>query len=129
LRGEEAVNEEDFRYPGRKPQSLEPAIVMIADAVEAISRQMSDPTPVRLAEMVHEVAMKRLMDRQFDECGMTLKDLAVIEASCVQVLTGIYHSRPTFPKGRPHPLDLSQPQEQRFQGEPPPRVAAQGGRG
>ena len=113
LRGEDAVNEDDFRYPGRKPQSVEPAIVMIADAVEAISRQMSDPTPVRLTEMVHEVAMKRLMDRQFDECGMTLKDLAAIEAACVQVLTGIYHTRPTFPKGRPHPLDLSQSRKSR----------------
>ncbi|MFT5830726.1 MAG: putative nucleotidyltransferase with HDIG domain, partial [Bacteroidia bacterium] len=113
LRGADAVNEDDFRYPGRKPQSVEPAIVMIADAVEAISRQMGDPTPVRLTEMVHEVAMKRLMDRQFDECGMTLKDLAAIEAACVQVLTGIYHTRPTFPKGRPHPLDLSQPKKSR----------------
>jgi hypothetical protein len=116
LRGEDSVNEEDFRYPGRKPQSVEPAIVMIADAVEAISRQMSDPTPLRLTEMVHEVAMKRLMDRQFDECGMTLKDLAAIEAACVQVLTGIYHTRPTFPKGRPHPLDLSQSPERRKDG-------------
>ncbi len=123
LRGEDAVNEDDFRYPGRKPQSVEPAIVMIADAVEAISRQMGDPTPVRLTEMVHEVAMKRLMDRQFDECGMTLKDLAAIEAACVQVLTGIYHTRPTFPKGRPHPLDLSQPQARRGKEGGTPKIA------
>jgi len=113
LRGEENVSEEDFRYPGRKPQSVEPAIVMIADAVEAISRQMQDPTPVRLTEMVHEVAMKRLMDGQFDECGMTLKDLSAIEGACVRVLAGIYHTRPTFPKGRPHPLDLSQSKRDR----------------
>ena len=113
LRGEEKVKEEDFRYPGRKPQSIEPAIVMIADAVEAISRQMPEPTPTRLTDMVHEVAMKRLMDGQFDECGMTLQDLSRIEAACVRVLGGIYHTRPTFPKGRPHPLDLSQPKQDR----------------
>ncbi|MDF1798097.1 MAG: HDIG domain-containing protein [Planctomycetota bacterium] len=113
LRGEDKVSEDDFRYPGRRPQSVEPAIVMIADAVEAISRQMPEPTPVRLTEMVHEVAMKRLMDGQFDECGMTLKDLSAIEEACVRVLSGIYHTRPTFPKGRPHPLDLSQPKQQR----------------
>lgn len=113
LRGDEQVKEADFRYPGRKPQSIEPAIVMIADAVEAISRQMPEPTPTRLSDMVHEVAMKRLMDGQFDECGMTLKDLSRIEAACVRVLSGIYHTRPTFPKGRPHPLDLSQPKRDR----------------
>lgn len=109
LRGEENVREEAFRYPGPRPQRVETAIVMIADAVEAISRQMPDPTRARLTEMVHKVAMKRLMDRQFDECPMTLRDLERIEEACVGVLTGIYHTRPTFPKGKPHPLDLSQP--------------------
>lgn len=113
LRGEEHVSEEAFRYPGPRPQRIETAIVMIADAVEAISRQMPDPSRARLAEMVHEVAIKRLMDRQFDECGMTLRDLARIEEATVGVLAGIYHTRPTYPKGRPHPLDLSQPSEAR----------------
>ncbi len=113
LRGEDNVNEEDFRYPGPKPQSIETAIVMLADAAEAISRQMPDPTRARLDEMVHEVAMKRLMDGQFSECPLTLRDLERIEFAFVRVLTAIYHTRPTFPKGRPHPLDLSQPGEQR----------------
>ena len=102
------MNEEAFRYPGPRPQRIETAIVMIADAVEAISRQMPDPTQARLKEMVHAVGMKRLMDRQFDECGMTLRDLERIEDAMVRVLGGIYHTRPTYPKGKPHPLDLSQ---------------------
>ena len=113
LRGAENVSEENFRYPGPRPQRIETAIVMIADAIEAISRQMPDPTLQRLRDMVHEVAIKRLMDHQFDDCGMTLRDLAQIEEACTQVLSGIYHTRPTFPKGRPHPLDLSQPRESR----------------
>ncbi len=113
LRGEENVNEEHFRYPGPRPQTIETAIVMIADAIEAISRQMPDPSRTRLQSMVHEVVMKRLMDRQFDECGATLRELHLVEEACVRVLLGIYHTRPTFPKGRPHPLDLSQPREER----------------
>lgn len=108
LRGEDAVSEEAFRYPGPRPQRIETAIVMIADAVEAISRQMPEPTRTRLQEMVHKVSLKRLMDRQFDECGITLRDLERIEGAMVRVLAGIYHTRPTFPKGKPHPLDLSQ---------------------
>jgi putative nucleotidyltransferase with HDIG domain len=116
LRGEEQVDESAFRYPGPKPQRPETAIVMIADAVEAISRQMPEPTQQRLRQMVHEVVLKRLLDGQFDECGITLRDLARVEEACVRVLVGIYHTRPTFPKGRPHPLDLSQPAEQREDG-------------
>jgi len=113
LRGEEQVNQENFRYPGPKPQSVETAIVMIADAVEAIARQMKEPTQTRIQEMVHEVSMKRLMDRQFDECDITLAKLEKIEGAVVRVLMGIYHTRQTFTKRRPHPLDLSQPAEER----------------
>lgn len=107
LRGDQAVSEGRFRYPGPKPQRIETAIVMIADAAEAIARQMPDPTQGNLEEMVHRVAMKRLMDGQFAECGLTLADLDGIERACVRVLAAIHHTRPTFPKGQPHPLDLS----------------------
>jgi len=113
IRGAENVREESFRYPGPRPRRIETAIVMIADAAEAISRQMPDPNQARLREMVHEVAHKRLMDRQFDECPITLADLALIEDAFVRVLQAIYHQRPTYPKGKPNPLDLSQPSEER----------------
>jgi putative nucleotidyltransferase with HDIG domain len=119
LRGEENVREEAFRYPGPRPQRIETAIVMIADSVEAISRQMPDPTRTRLEEMVHKVSMKRLLDRQFDECGLTQRDLAQIEEAMVRVLAGIYHTRPTYPKGKPHPLDLSQPATRVRDGDDP----------
>lgn len=108
LRGEESVTEASFRYGGPRPQSRESAIVMVADAAEAISRQMPDPSQPRLEEMVHKVAMKRLMDGQFDECGLTLAELTRVEEACVRVLGAIYHTRPTYPRGKPHPLDLSQ---------------------
>ncbi len=108
LRGEDQVSEGSFRYAGRRPQSRETAIVMIADAAEAIARQMNDPSIGRLQEMVHRVAMKRLMDGQFSECALTLAELDRIERAIVQVLSAIHHTRPTFSKGKPNPLDLSQ---------------------
>lgn len=107
LRGEDQVSEGSFRYSGRRPQSKETAIVMIADAVEAIARQMTDPSIGRLQEMVHRVSMKRLMDSQFSECALTLAELDTIERAIVQVLSAIHHTRPTFAKGKPNPLDLS----------------------
>ena len=87
---------------------------MIADAAEAISRQMPDPNQTRLREMVHDLAHKRLMDRQFEECHLTLSDLALIEGAFARVLQAIYHQRPTYPRGKPNPSDLSQPSEERL---------------
>ena len=69
---------------------------------------MPEPSRPRLEEMVHRVATKRLMDGQFDECGLTLAELHRIEEACVKVLTSIYHSRTTFRGNVPNPLDLSQ---------------------
>ena len=114
IRGPENVSEDNFRYPGPKPQRVETAIVMIADAAEAISRQMPDPNQTRLREMVHDLAHKRLMDRQFEECHLTLSDLALIEGAFARVLQAIYHQRPTYPRGKPNPSDLSQPSEERL---------------
>ena len=71
--------------------------MMMADAVESASRTLVDPTPSRIESLVHEIAMKRLLDGQFDECGLTLQELHVIEDSLVKSLTAVYHSRVKYP--------------------------------
>ncbi len=87
------VDESDFRYPGPKPQTKEAAVLMLADAVESASRVLVEPTPARIESLVHEIAMKRLLDGQFDDCGLTLQELATIEDSLVKSLTAVYHGR------------------------------------
>lgn len=87
----------EYRYPGPKPQTKEVAILMIADAVESATRSMSEPTPSRIESLVHSMAKKRLEDGQFDECGLTLKDLHTIEESVAKSVTAIYHGRITYP--------------------------------
>jgi putative nucleotidyltransferase with HDIG domain len=124
--GASGVVESDFRYPGPRPQSRETAICMLADSVEAISRQMPEPTPSRLQAMIREVCLKRLVDGQFDECGITFLELKQVEEAFLQVLVGIFHTRPTYPKGPPNPLDLSQPQEIRFGSSRAPREGETG---
>ena len=93
-----AVEEAAFRYPGPKPQSKEAAVMMIADAVEGASRTLSDPTPRRIETLVHEIAMKRLLDGQFDESSLTLNELAIVEDSLTKSLIGIYHGRIKYPE-------------------------------
>jgi len=94
------IDEADFRYPGPKPQTKEAAVLMLADAVESASRALVEPTPSRIESLVHDIAMKRLLDGQFDACGLTLKELATINDSLVKSLIAVYHGRVKYPDQR-----------------------------
>ena len=56
-----------------------------------------DPTPARIEGLVRELAERRLRDGQFDESGLTLRELRTIERSLVMSLTALYHSRIKYP--------------------------------
>lgn len=92
------VDESSFRYPGPKPQTKEAAVLMLADAVESASRTLVDPTPARIESLVRELAESRLRDGQFDESGLTLRELRTIEKSMVMSVTSIYHGRIKYPE-------------------------------
>jgi len=92
--------EPSFRYPGPKPQNRENGIVMLADAVESSSRSLSDPTPTSLRKLVHDLLMKRLLDGQFEESGLTLTELQRIEESLSKNLIALYHTRIKYPEVR-----------------------------
>ena len=94
------ILESSFRYPGPKPLSKEAGILMVADAVESASRTLSDPTPARLENLVREIIDKRLRDGQFDECGLTLREIGEIRESLIKSLIGIYHGRIKYPEQR-----------------------------
>jgi len=93
LKGGDAVKEEDFRYPGPKPRTQEAALVMLADAVEAASRTLENPTPARIKGLVKNLMDRLQSDGQLDECGITLKDLNTIAVSFNTILNGIHHHR------------------------------------
>ena len=92
------VDESSFRYPGPKPQTKEAAVLMLADAVESASRTLVEPTPARIESMVRELAENRLHGGQFDESGLTLRELRTIEKSMVMSVTSIYHGRIKYPE-------------------------------
>lgn len=93
-----ALNIEDFSYAGPKPQTKIAAIVMIADASEAISRTLPDRTPEKVESAVRDIIEEHMDLDQFDECDITMKDLTVIKETIVSCLTGVYHSRVQYPK-------------------------------
>lgn len=91
------VDESSFRYPGPKPQTKEAGILMLADAVESASRVLVEPTPSRIESLVEDISRKRLLDGQFDECGLTLEEVRRIGDSLVKSLTAVYHGRVKYP--------------------------------
>jgi putative nucleotidyltransferase with HDIG domain len=92
------VKEQDFRYPGPKPQTKEVGLVLLADAVEAASRTLVDPTPARIQGMVQKIMNGVFSDGQLDECELTLKDLNQIAKSFTKTLSGIFHGRIEYPE-------------------------------
>ena len=83
---------------GPKPQTRENGIVMLADAVESSSRALSNPTPGSLRKLVRDMLMKRLLDGQFEESGLTLTELHIVEESLCKGLIALYHSRIKYPE-------------------------------
>jgi membrane-associated HD superfamily phosphohydrolase len=71
---------------------------MLADAVESSSRTLSQPTPGSVRKLVHELLMKRLLDGQFEESGLTLTELKLIEDALCKGLIALYHSRIRYPE-------------------------------
>jgi len=89
--------EEDYRYPGPKPQTRVAALVMMADEVEAASSVLKDPTPARIASLVDRIINHIFLDGQLDECELTLKDIYEVKRCFTHILTGIFHKRIDYP--------------------------------
>ena len=94
---ENEVEENDFRYPGPKPQFKEAAIMMIADSCEAAARSLSEPNPENIRFIVTKIIDAILADDQLDECDLTLRELTLVRESMIKSLVAIYHSRVDYP--------------------------------
>ena len=91
--GAENVNEEQFRYPGPKPNMKETAILMIADAVESAVRAAKNPSNEEIDAIINKIIKERLNDGQLSESPLTLKDLKTIAETFSRMLRGMHHKR------------------------------------
>ncbi len=94
------VNEDDFRYPGPRPNTKETGILMISEAVEAASRSVASPTPQRLDTLINSIIETRIKDGDLDECPLTFRDLTTIKQAITPVLIGSLHKRIEYPGQR-----------------------------
>jgi putative nucleotidyltransferase with HDIG domain len=93
----EDLSEDVYRYPGPKPQTRTTALIMMADAVEASSRVLYDPTPARISALVDKIINHIFLAGQLEECELTLKDISEIKARFTFILNGILHKRIEYP--------------------------------
>ncbi len=98
--GSDTPREEDYSYPGPKPQTREAAVVMLADVVEASSRVLADPTPSRLRGHIDTIIKGIFAEGQLDESELTLRDLHTLSENFHRILTGIFHRRIEYPEER-----------------------------
>ncbi len=104
----EEVKEDEFRYPGPKPQFKEAAIMMLADSCEAAARSLSRPDPENVRTIVSRIFDAIVSDGQLDECDLTLRELTKIRETMITALVAIYHARIDYPGFNPPSLDPAQ---------------------
>lgn len=92
------LNEEEFRYPGPRPNSRETAIVMLADSIEAASRTLDDPKPSRIQNLVERIINDKVQGGQLAHSALTMHDLSMIKDSFTAMLIGVFHARVDYPK-------------------------------
>lgn len=92
------VRQEDFRYPGPRPQSKETAIVMLADSCEARVRSAQARSPKEVEQIVRETIKAKLDEGELDQSDLTLRDLDRIRQAFLDVLQGMFHPRIQYPE-------------------------------
>lgn len=90
------IEEDTYRHEGVKPQTIENAIIMIADSCEAASRSLQRPTQHGVEELVNNITRAKMNDGQLDECPITIKQLAKIKASFVFSMLNMLHTRVSY---------------------------------
>ena len=95
---DEDIDIEKFSYPGPNPFTKEQAILMMADAVEAASRSLSEYTEESIGTLIEKIIDGQVSEGYFKECPITFKDIATVKALFKEKLKTVYHTRITYPE-------------------------------
>lgn len=92
------INEALFTYSGPDPVSKECTVVMMADAVEAVSRTLAVKDEENITKLVNDIIDGQLQDGRYLNSDITFKDIGIVKRVFIDMLTTIYHSRIAYPK-------------------------------
>ncbi|MDE7142078.1 MAG: HDIG domain-containing protein, partial [Muribaculaceae bacterium] len=100
----EEIDPAPFTYPGPNPQSKEASLLMMADAVEAASRSMTDHSDEAIASLVDRMIDSQVADGLHSESPLSFRDIAIIKDTFKQRLRTMYHARVSYPEA-PKPAE------------------------
>ncbi|MCH5234871.1 MAG: HDIG domain-containing protein [Muribaculaceae bacterium] len=95
---DKVIDKGDFSYPGPNPKSVETSILMMADAVEAASRSLTDYSPESIDRLVENIINGQIADGMFKESPISFKDVEIIKSVFKKRLATIYHTRVRYPE-------------------------------
>jgi putative nucleotidyltransferase with HDIG domain len=95
---DEEVDKAIFSYPGPNPFTLEQAILMMSDAVEAASRSLNEYTEESIVNLTNRIIDSLVNDGFFKDCPITFRDIAVAKQTLIGRLKSIYHTRISYPE-------------------------------
>ena len=91
------VDENFFTYPGPNPSTIEQAILMMCDSVEAASRSLSEYTEENISTLVQRIIDSQVQEGYFNHCPITFQDIATTKQVLTEKLMTIYHTRVQYP--------------------------------
>ncbi|HQP05084.1 MAG TPA: HDIG domain-containing protein [Bacteroidales bacterium] len=87
-----------FTYPGPKPETIENAVIMMADAVEASSRSLKSYTRETIAALVNKIIDGQVAEGQFEKVNLTFRNISETKEIFIEKLMNIYHTRIEYPE-------------------------------
>lgn len=71
---------------------------MMADAIEAASRSMTDHTPEAITALVNKIIDAQIAEGLHNQSPISFRDVSLIKDSFIQRLRTMYHSRISYPE-------------------------------
>lgn len=102
-----SVSATEYCYQGPIPQSAETAVLMLADGVEAKVRALPEPSPTAIGEAIDAIFARRLEEGQLAQAPLTLRQLGVVRAQFVRILSAMHHGRIEYPSGKYRTLSIA----------------------
>ena len=87
------AKEENFRYKTTRPSSIESMVLMVCDAIEAMSRALAQAGKFDPNKVINETIQRLIDDGQLDDVTMKLGDLKKIKHALARELEGVYQKR------------------------------------
>lgn len=107
------VSQQQFRYPGPRPQTPMVGLLCMADAIEAASRSLDKPTPQKIEALVEEIIQRKISEGQLDECHLTLNQIRTASESFVFTVKSVLHQRISYPPKETRSDDKSETRSDR----------------